>query len=66
MITETECESAANRIGYGVHQLKLNQTREADVADFDKGISMSLSDSVNMLHEDCYARFESEEDNCIY
>ena len=63
---ETEYASVANRIGYGVHRLIPSRTREADIADFDKGILQSLSDSFQVMQEYCMAWIESEEGNCIY
>jgi hypothetical protein len=65
-LQKTEYESAASQIGYGVHRLKQNRTRIADVADSDKEMAGSLSGSVGVLHEDCHVRIESEEGNCIY
>jgi hypothetical protein len=66
VVIETEYESAVNRIGYGVCQLGLNWTREADIADSDREKAGSSSDSVGVLHEDCHMQIESEEGNCIY
>jgi hypothetical protein len=40
--------------------------READTADFGKGILESLSDLFSVLHENCHVRIESEEGNFIY
>lgn len=54
------------QIGYGMHRLRQNQIRIADVADSDREKAESLSDLIEVLREDCHVRIESKEDNCIY
>ncbi len=66
MVTETEYGSAMSQIGYGMRWLEPNRTRKAGIADSDREVTGSLSDSVGVFHEDCHVRIKSEEGNCIY
>ncbi len=65
-VIEIEYKSANNRIGYGVHQLRQNRTRIADVTDSDRQKAGSLSDSVGVLHEDCHVQIKFGKGNYIY
>ena len=66
---EIECFGNRVRIDYELATIYIGgveSDRVADEADSDNMIFESLSDWVDMLHEDNHACIESKEGNCIY